>query len=101
MVLPNGVIVLDRDLFIWQAYNFRCVAHPLAWAVCLHEFPPKSHNPRWLDHPEWRFPVCAACHDYVHRLSAKDAGPYLEGHRARNFPEAERIINERRLDQRA
>lgn len=87
-VLPNGVEIPEEDLNIWKAYNYRCVAHPYVYAVCLHEEPPKSLNPNWRDMPDTRFPVCNECHHLVHSISRSDAGYYLETNRIRYFPDA-------------
>ena len=86
------VEILERDLFIWEAYKKRCVVHPLKFAVCLHEEPPKSLNPNWLKEPLTRFPLCNDCHEQVHRMSRADAEAFLKKHRELNFPDATGVI---------
>jgi hypothetical protein len=88
ITLPTGVVIPDEDVFIAQAYAYRCVAHPTSWMVCLHEEPPKSLNPRWKSMPDTRYPVCDKCHNLVHRVGRKDAAYYLEEARKKNFPKA-------------
>lgn len=86
--LPNGVEIPDHEDFVWVAYSYRCVVHPMRWAVCLHHEPPKSLNPHWRDMPETWYPVCDQCHNLVHRIPRKDAGFHLEHARNQNFPKA-------------
>ena len=87
-ILPSGVEIPDEDLYIWEAYNFSCVAHPTRPAVCLHEEPPKSINPKWQSDPNSRFPVCNDCHELVHELGRQDAEFYLRAARSQYFPDA-------------
>lgn len=81
-----------EDLPIWKAYNGRCVIHTYRPAVCLHEEPPKSLNPRWRQMPETRFALCNDCHNLVHSMSRSEAIFMLEDARTRNFPEAKDIL---------
>ena len=91
-ILGNGVEIPDEDVPIAKAYNFRCVAHPSQYMVCLHEEPPKSKNPNWRLEPLARFPVCNECHELVHRLSRTDAAFYLNQHRDKFHPSAVETI---------
>jgi hypothetical protein len=96
VTLPNGVEIPEQDLPIWQAYGFHCVIHPALYAICLHEEPPKSLNPKWREMPETRYPVCDSCHQLLHSLPRRDAGFLLEKHRKRNYPMAEEVLLEQR-----
>lgn len=82
----SGVQIALDDLPIWKKYNFRCVVHPMKWAVCLHESPPKSLNPNWKNEPENRFPLCNECHMQIHELPLSKSYEYLREQRSKNYP---------------
>lgn len=90
--LHNGIEIPDADLPIWQAYDFRCVAHPNIYAVCLHENPPKSRNPKWREQPWTRYAVCAYCHEMIHEVSPLERDAFLNFNRTKNFPNAEQRL---------
>ena len=90
--LPNGVEIPDEDIYIWAAYNNRCVVHPDTWAICLHEEPPRSKNPHWRQMPETRFPVCNTCHFLVHSMSRSNASSFLNEYRSKHFPHVEKFM---------
>jgi hypothetical protein len=86
--LPTGTTIPDEDLSIWKAYDYKCTVHADRYAVCLHECPPKSLNPKWRDMPESRYPVCLECHDNLHEINWRAAETTLQYYRAKNFPHA-------------
>jgi len=92
ITIPNGVEIPDNDLYIWQAYNFRCVVHPHIYAVCLHENPPKSKNPNWMNEPWTRYALCNDCHTKVHEMSRLERDAWLEFERNKNFPNAKAAL---------
>lgn len=91
-ILPNGIEIPDPDLWIWLAYDFRCVAHPHIYGVCLHENPPKSKNPHWREQPWTRYCVCAHCHEQIHEMRTLERDAFLDFNRTKNCPDAERLL---------
>lgn len=96
---PSGTPIVDEDFFIWELYNFRCVCHPSRWAVCLHEDPPKSLNPRWEEEPWNRFPVCSWCHERAHSENILVMHELMCDNRARFFPEVQEYFDAIRSSQ--
>lgn len=90
--------MLDRDRLapdermIFEEYGYRCVLCGFQYAVSLHEEPPRSLNPRWMDEPWRRFPLCNAHHETIQSMSRADAEEMLLHHVDIYFPGAvERI----------
>lgn len=69
-----------EELIIFEEYTFRCVLCGFQFADVLHEEPPKSLNPRWIDEPWKRFPLCAAHHNAVHDMPRDEAEELLLSH---------------------
>ena len=63
---PQGVnLILDF-------YKYRCIVNPSHEAVTVHEIVPKSQRPdNWWEFDN-RVPVCASCHDKIHREGASN-----------------------------
>lgn len=97
---PNGCIQIpSNDYFIWEAYKFKCLNCDM-WAVCLHECPPKSLNPKWRDFPEHRFPLCNQCHTEFHSLNWEEVLETLSRLREQKYPDAlEKIENGRKQEE--
>lgn len=89
--LSNGVFIPDEDLYIWKAYDFTCLVCG-ELPVCLHEDPPKSLNPNWKEQPETRYPVCNACHQFLHSIGRQEAKFLLDSRRDEHFPNAVKEI---------
>jgi 5-methylcytosine-specific restriction endonuclease McrA len=51
-------------------YNNRCIVNPVHEYATIHEIVPRSKRPRTWKHDENRVPVCASCHDEIHRTGA-------------------------------
>jgi 5-methylcytosine-specific restriction endonuclease McrA len=59
-------------LSILEFYNYRCIVKPSHQAVTVHEIIPRSQRPNdWWEF-ENRVPVCASCHDRIHREGASN-----------------------------
>ena len=84
------------ELPIWKTYDFRCVACGVKMAVCLHEWPHKSKNPKWKSMPETRYPVCNSCHDYCHsgKMTSEEEGLFLDFNRSKFFPDWEQRLEQ-------
>lgn len=92
LVSVNGVEIPVKDQWIWVLYDYKCLLCVYKPAVCLHEAPPKSKNPRWEEMPETRFPVCNQHHEQLHNMNWKVAGMMLTNNRRAYFPKAEEEI---------
>ena len=86
--LPNGTEIPEEEVWIWELYNFKCVLCIYQQAICLHESPPKSKNPKWRKMPETRFPVCNQHHYKLHEMNWKVAQAMLTNQRNAYFPKA-------------
>jgi hypothetical protein len=66
----------ESEIKIFETYKYMCVRCHRP-AVVLHEIEPKSIRPKtWMD-ADNRVPLCAGCHEWVHRNSAKATAEYL------------------------
>jgi len=95
---PTGNIQIpEEDYFLWEVYKFKCVICQ-SWAVCLHECPPKSLNPKWKEHPEDRYSVCEKHHEQMHTINWKTAKEKLDYYRELFYGKdiVERIKNARK-----
>lgn len=94
MDLPNGVVIPPEDYFIWDAYSFKCLMCIYKLAVTLHECPPKSLNPHWMERPETRFPLCEQHHKEAHEKNWKVMNALLINNRNAYFPDAEEKLKQ-------
>lgn len=51
-------------------YDNRCILNPAHMYATIHEIVPRSKRPRTWKTDENRVPVCAKCHDEIHRKGA-------------------------------
>lgn len=93
VVTLHGIEIPVKEYWIWELYDFKCLMCG-RWAVCLHEAPPRSKNPRWEEMPETRFPVCNQHHNELHEMNWKVAGKLLVNLRNGYFPETLERIEE-------
>lgn len=68
----------QEELQIFEGFDNRCVLCWINLAVTLHEIIPKSKDKDWM-RPENRVPVCAKCHDQIHRFGALNFAELLLG----------------------
>lgn len=59
-----------EELKIFALYNGRCILCKRK-AVTLHEIIFKSKRPKTWNTPDNRVPVCAVCHNRIHKVDAK------------------------------
>ena len=71
----------DDEIAIFRLFNFRCLVCPRT-AVVLHEIIPKSKAPKTWNRPENKVPLCAECHEEIHRHGAMRYVEFLTTRRA-------------------
>ena len=59
----------EEELAIFRQFSFKCLVCSKQ-AVVLHEIIPKSKAPKTWDRPENKVPLCANCHENIHRHGA-------------------------------
>ena len=74
MLNTENLNIFDRKKIL-EYYSGRCLLNPGHSAVCIHEIHPKSQRPATWNTFLNRVPLCAECHDKIHR---EGAGNWIE-----------------------
>ena len=70
----------EEELAIFRQFSFKCLVCSKQ-AIVLHEIIPKSKAPKTWDVPENKVPLCANCHEEIHRHGAMRYVEFLKTRR--------------------